>query len=189
MKRCLYFPSDDYNVREATFTTSNLVIKNVITWYVVAKGANGLSKTSATKTLSKEYHSMNDQDKSENMMRIVSAFSSRPDESLDNKWPADNAKFALMTISIEGLDKSLARLGNDPSVYMETDNLIKFYQTNIKNLYNDSSAESKQLFAECEKAARALPESEDTKHAIVLKALDDAHASANDAAADDGMDR
>ena len=48
-KQASYF-TDNYNVREAAYKITALDMRNVITWYVVARGADGLSKTSATKT-------------------------------------------------------------------------------------------------------------------------------------------
>ena len=138
---------------------------------------NHYIKETSARTLVDSYMALDDNAKKENIVSVVNAINNQQEESATNQWPATNAKFALMTMSEFGLDKAVSLLGDEFTAMMATDDVINFYKSNMKNLFQESSVESKQVFAECERMARSVPEEEDSKHAIVLKALDDAHAA------------
>ena len=98
------------------------------------------------------------------------------DDKHPDVWPNENAKLALLFMSEKGIDKTLHSVGFDEiDAALKADDVIKFYRTNVKNLENDASngdQESKHILSTCKELATKVASEQDSKHNIVMQALD-----------------
>ena len=105
---------------------------------------------------------------SEEKSNIISNVVSKPVG--EYQWPGDGAKMALLSISEFGLDKSMSIVG-DP---MLANDLVSFYQENMRRLQSDAPTEAKELLDRCRTLVMAVDEKQDTKHTLMLEAIDKA---------------
>lgn len=122
------------------------------------------------------YSSMSKQEKSELVEKICAMDN---DGNVLVTWPSDEYKMGLLTVSEYGLQEAIEMAGGTSSP--TSGDIVGYYRDHIKDLHNDRSPESKEIFDRCSELASRVTAEQDDKHEIVMNAIEEAKSSSYDA--------